>query len=231
MAGLVDSLDTVVAVLLTLFVFSFLLGDNALYRHPEHLFVGVAVGYALVIAFHSVLVPRLLVPLAAGLESQDWGHVALLLVGLLLGLLLLLKPFRSLAWWGNVSVALLLGVGAALAIGGALLGTLIPQVVASGDVPRYAADYGPALGLLSGIIVVVGTIGVVLHLSFGRGREGRLAAVRDALVRSWGGLGRWFILVAFAAILATTFLSRLSLLVGRVQFLLDSVQGLLGGQG
>ena len=124
-----------------------------------------------------------------------------------------------------------LGVGAALAIGGALLGTLIPQVVASGDVPRYAADYGPALGLLSGIIVVVGTIGVVLHLSFGRGREGRLAAVRDALVRSWGGLGRWFILVAFAAILATTFLSRLSLLVGRVQFLLDSVQGLLGGQG
>jgi hypothetical protein len=49
------------------------------------------------------------------------------------------------------------------------------------------------------------------------------------LVQVWGGLGRWFILVAFGAILATTFMSRLSLLVGRVQFLLDSVRGLVGG--
>jgi len=231
MAGLIDSLDTVVAVLLTLFVFSFLLGDNALYRLAEHLFVGVAIGYAVVIAFHSVLVPRLLLPLAQGVVDQSWGQASLALVGLVFGLLLLLKPLRSLSWWGNLSIALLLGVGAALAIGGALLGTLIPQVAATGDMPRYAALYGPGLGLFSGIVVVVGTIGVVLHLNFGRGREGRLSALRDAVVQSWGGLGRWFVLVAFAAILATTFLSRLSLLVGRVQFLLDSVQGFLGGQG
>jgi len=231
MASLIDSLDTVVAVLLTLFVFSFLLGDNALYRLAEHLFVGVAIGYAAVIAFHSVLAPRLFLPLAVGLQSQNWEGVSLSLIGLLLGLLLLLKPVRSLSWWGNFSVALLLGVGAALAIGGALLGTLIPQVAATGDIPRYTAVYGPALGLLSGIVVLVGTIGVMLHMTFGRGGEGRLSALRDAVVHWWGGLGRWFILVAFAAILATTFLSRLSLLIGRVQFLLDSIQGLLGGQG
>jgi hypothetical protein len=231
MAGLMDSLDTVVAVLLTLFVFSFLLGDNALYRLAEHLFVGVAVGYALVIAFHSVLVPRLIMPLVEGLQGQGEAPVYLSLIGLLFGLLLLLKPVRSLSWWGNFSVALLLGVGAALAIGGALLGTLIPQVAATGDVSRYTAAYGPALGLVSGLLLVVGTIGVVLLMTFGRGGEGRLPAVRDAVVRWWGGLGRWFVLVAFAALLATTFLSRLSLLVGRVLFLLNSVQGLLGGQG
>ena len=74
MAGVIDSLDTVVAVLLTLFVFSFLLGDNALYRLAEHLFVGVAIGYAVVIAFHSVLVPRLITPLAEGLETQNWAR-------------------------------------------------------------------------------------------------------------------------------------------------------------
>lgn len=231
MAGLIDSLDTVVAVLLTLFVFSFLLGDNVLYRLAEHLFVGIAIGYAAVIAFHSVLAPRLLLPLVEGLEGPSWGPLSLSLIALLFGLFLLLKPVRSLSWWGNLSVALLLGVGAALAIGGALLGTLIPQVAATGDVPRYTTAYGPGLGLFSGIVVVVGTIGVVLHMTFGRGREGRLSALRDAVVQSWGGLGRWFVLIAFAAILATTFLSRLSLLVGRVQFLLDSVQGLLGSQG
>jgi hypothetical protein len=49
------------------------------------------------------------------------------------------------------------------------------------------------------------------------------------VVQVWGGLGRWFIVIAFGAILATTFTSRLSLLVGRIQFLLDSVLGLFGG--
>jgi len=132
MAGLIDSLDTVVAVLLTLFVFSFLLGDNVLYRLAEHLFVGVAIGYAVVIAFHSVLVPRLITPLAEGLEAQNWAEVMLALIALVFGLLLLLKPLRSLSWWGNLSIALLLGIGAALAIGGALLGTLVPQVAATG---------------------------------------------------------------------------------------------------
>jgi len=48
-------------------------------------------------------------------------------------------------------------------------------------------------------------------------------------VRGGGGLGRWFIFVAFGAILATTFMSRLSLLAGRIQFLLESVRTLVGG--
>ena len=43
-----DAAGTWVAVILTLFVFSYLLGDNALYRLAEHIFVGVAVGYAAV---------------------------------------------------------------------------------------------------------------------------------------------------------------------------------------
>jgi hypothetical protein len=148
---------------------------------------------------------------------------------MVLGLLLLLRPVKPLSWLGSFSLAILLGVGAALAIGGALLGTLIPQVDATAEVTHYVARYGPRLGLFSGIIVLVGTIGVLVHFHFGAAREGRLASIRDGVVRVWGGLGRWFVFVAFAAILATTFMSRLSLLVGRIQFLMDSVRGLVGG--
>ena len=43
------------------------------------------------------------------------------LIPLGLGLFLLTKPTTSLSWLGSLSVAFLLGVGAALAIGGALL--------------------------------------------------------------------------------------------------------------
>jgi hypothetical protein len=124
-----------------------------------------------------------------------------------------------------------LGVGAALSIGGALMGTLLPQANATADLNRYVARYGPGLGLFSGIVVLAGTTGVLLHFYFGAGEEGRLASFRNRLVKIWGGLGRWFILIAFGAILATTFVSRLSLLTGRIEFLLDSLRGLIGGLG
>jgi hypothetical protein len=42
--SLLDTVGTIVAIVLTLFVFSYLLGDNILYRLAEHIFVGVAVG-------------------------------------------------------------------------------------------------------------------------------------------------------------------------------------------
>jgi hypothetical protein len=228
-AGVLDGAGIWVAVILTLFVFSYLLGDNVLYRLAEHIFVGVAVGYAVVVVFHAVLASKLLVPLVEAMGRRDWGAFLLLITSLVLGLLLLTKPFKAISWLGSLSVAVLLGVGAALAIGGALLGTLVPQVDATADLTHYVTRYGPRLGLFSGIVVLVGTIGVLLYFHFGASREGRLTRFRDGIVRIWGGFGRWFIFVAFAAILATTFMSRLSLLVGRIQFLLDSVRGLVGG--
>lgn len=227
--NLLELAGTLVAVVLTLCVFSYLLGDNVLYRLAEHIFVGVAVGYAVVVAFHAVLAAKLLIPLSKALGEGDSNQVLFLAIPLVLGLLLLTKPFKSISWLGSLSVAFLLGVGAALAISGALLGTLLPQADATADLVNYVEDYGPGLGLFSGIVALVGTIGVLLHFYFSAGQEGRLAGLRAGLVRVWGGLGRWFVLVAFGAILATTFVSRLSLLAGRVQFLLDSVRGLLGG--
>ncbi len=220
---LLDTAGMAVAAILTLFVFSYLLGDNVLYRLAEHIFVGLAVGYAVVVVFHNVLAAKLLTPAAEAFGQKEWSQLLLSLVPLVLGLLLLTKPSRALSWLGSISVALLLGVGAALAISGALLGTLLPQIDATADVMRL----GPGLGLFSGLVILAGTTGVLLHFHFGAGREGRMARLRDRLVQIWGGLGRWFILIAFGAIFATTFMSRLSLLVGRIQFLLDSVRELL----
>ena len=148
-ASLLDTAGTVIAIILTLFVFSYLLGDNVLYRLAEHLFVGTAVGYAAVVAFHSVIAPKLISPLTGALTDGDWNRVLLLAISLAFGLFLLTKPSKRLSWLGNFSVALLLGVGAALAIGGALLGTLIPQVDATAEVMRYTDRYGPGLGLFS----------------------------------------------------------------------------------
>ncbi|HSJ59364.1 MAG TPA: hypothetical protein VLC95_19420 [Anaerolineae bacterium] len=225
---LLESAGTIVALILSLFVFSYLLGDNILYRIAQSLFVGVAVGYAAVVAFHNVLAPKLLTPFVTSVELGDWARVLLLGIALILGLLLLTHPVRSLSWLGSVSVAFLLGVGAALAIGGALLGTLLPQASAAADVAGPIDRYGPGLGLFSSIVLFVGTLGVLVYFQFTSGRGVRGGGPFHTLVRVWGGLGRWFILVAFAAILATTFMSRLSILADRIQFFWDSLAGLGG---
>ncbi len=227
--SLVELTGTLVAAILTLFVFSYLLGDNVLYRFAEHLFVGATVGYVTVVTFHTILSAKLLMPLADALNEGNSAQVLLLSISLLMGLLLLTKPSKTLSWLGNLSVAVLIGVGAALAIGGAIMGTLLPQADAAANVNHYVTRYGSGLGIFSGIVVLLGTIGVLIHFNFGSGEGGPVARLRSGLVKTWGALGRWFILIAFAAILATTFLSRLSFLAGRIQFLIDSARGYLGG--
>jgi hypothetical protein len=231
-AYLLDAAGTVVAVVLTLAVFSYLIGDNALFRLAEHIFVGASVGYAAVVVFHGVLVPKLLAPLIEALRSGNWWQLPWLLIPLVLGLLLLTRSSRRLpflSWLGGFSIAVLLGVGAALAISGALLGTLLPQSEATADISYYVPRYGYFLGFTSGLVVLVGATGALLHFTFSAGGEGLLARLRNLVVGTWGGLGRWFIVIAFGALLATTFMSRLALLASRIEFLMLSLSALLGG--
>jgi hypothetical protein len=109
------------------------------------------------------------------------------------------------------------------------LGTLLPQAAATTDLSHYISRYGQVGGWTSGILVFVGATGSLLHFHFGVGRTRPLTRLRAVVVRTWGGLGWAFILIAFGAILATTFMARLSLLISRVDFLIESLGSLLGG--
>lgn len=231
-AFLPELAGTWVAVILTLVVFSYLLGDNVLFRLAEHIFVGVASGYVAVVVFHNVLIAKLLEPMLAAVADGNWMSLTWLAIPLALGLFLFTKSTRRLAsasWLGSLSVAVLLGVGAALAIRGALLGTLLPQAAATANVTHFIGRYGRLGAWTSGILVLVGATGSLLHFHFAAGRGRPLAKIRALVVQVWGGLGRWFIFIAFGAILVTTFMARLSLLISRVDFLIDSLGSLWGG--
>ncbi|MCX7791581.1 MAG: hypothetical protein N2378_13150, partial [Chloroflexaceae bacterium] len=127
-----DALTTLsvglIAVVLTLLVFSRLLGDNPAFRAVQYLFVGASLGYAFVVVYHQVLRPEALTllgsvtdPLLFGLRLAPW----------LLGLLLLTRLTRrqTVSWLANIPLALLFGVAMALAVGGALAGTIVPQLL------------------------------------------------------------------------------------------------------
>ena len=55
--GLVDIIGAIIAFVLTLLVFSYMIGDNVAFRLGVHIFIGVSAGYTGGVVFHSVLRP------------------------------------------------------------------------------------------------------------------------------------------------------------------------------
>ncbi len=200
-----DLIGVWTGAILTLLVFSYLLGDTPLFRIAQAIFVGVAVGYAATIAIQVVLIERLALPLLQN-SLGNWH----LFIPLVLGLLLFAKLRAQWAPLGNLPIAFLFGVGSALAIGGALSGALLPQLGAT-VVP---------LTTLDNLLLVVGTLGAFLSFRFVTLPQRPAGRVIEAAARGWGYVGRWFVLVAFGAIFAATAVSRVSILINRVYFLL-----------
>ncbi|MBI5030546.1 MAG: hypothetical protein HZB51_08460 [Chloroflexi bacterium] len=215
MPDVLDLLGVWIGVLLTLLVFSYLLHDSPLFRIAQAIFVGVTVGYAATVALRAILVTRLFVPLLNEIEFY-WP----LIIPFILGLLLFTKWRAAWASVGNIPIAFLFGVGSALAIGGALTGTLWPQMQAT------MVSLSPSLGLetiINNLLLVIGTIGAFLSFRFILPTSNR-APLRalDVAARGWSFIGRWFIFFAFGAIFADTAVSRVSILVSRFYYVLQA---------
>jgi hypothetical protein len=226
-------LGTLVALVLTLMVYCYLGKDipflYAIYRLAAYVFVGVALGYGAVMAWHGVLAPRLLLRLGSG----EWVY----LVPLVLCLLLVFRVSRAVGGVSNLTIAFLFGVGAALAVGGALVGTLVPQIQATAQPlnPAYYEVQAHASGTVSinyaieAFLVVIGTISTLLSFQF-TARRGvqRFAGTRGPTLQVIAGVGRVFILSTLGALFALAAISRMSLLVDRVRFLIEAILSTLG---
>jgi hypothetical protein len=142
-------------------------------------------------------------------------------VPLVLGILLLFKGFPRQAYAGNFSVAYLVGVGTAVALSGALLGTLVPQIGATGRALSPASLASSRGGLLDGLLIVVGTTCTLMASAFvARKRQG-LAGAWAQIVRLAAGVGRIFIIFALGVAFAGALTASLSIFIGRIQYLID----------
>ena len=211
------TLGVITAAILTLMVFSYIFGDNFLFKLATHIFVGVAVGYAMIVVWHEVF---------AKLGPDDLLQAT---PALLLCLLLIpkMQPRQSALTnvLGSLALALMLGVGAALAIGGALYGTLLPQIISTATISLNPDHYqtGPEseglVGWLNNIIIVLGTIGTFFYFTFAVRATGPLGGIREGIVRFWAGMGRLMIIFTLGALFANTVGARVALLISRLQFL------------
>ena len=222
--GLADLIGVILGFFFTLLVFSYIFGDNPLFRITIHIFIGVAAGYAGMVAIYNVLIPRLLIPLL----SQDRGEQLLTLVPLLLGLLLLTKLFPRFARIGNFSMAYLVGVGAAAAIGGAVLGTLFPQTSASINLfdLQAAREAGTNAGIqfINGGIILLGTLSTLAYFHFGTRSQSDQPIQRQPWIEWVSKIGGFFIAVAFGVLFAGVYAAALAALVERLFFLVDFIR-------
>lgn len=207
-----------VAVVLTLLVFSRLLGDNPAYKVAQYLFVGVSLGYAFVVVYHQVLRPSALGVFGV---AGDPAGLSVRLAPWLLGLLLLtrLTGRQTLSWLANIPLALLFGVGTALAVGGALLGTMLPQLL---DTARPVG--GDPLQAVGAVLLVLGVVLTLCYFYFTVPREtagGRVVALGASI-------GRWLLVVAFGFFFAGGLLTYLTALNARLEFIVNWLRAPLG---
>lgn len=210
---------TLFATLLTLAVFSRVWQSNGAFRLAERLVLGLAAGYIAAVALRSVLAPGLLRPLLNDPTGNLWLWVVLLSV-VLLALRFSHRP--RLAAVGLIPAALLAGSIAALAVAGAVRGTLIPQVLAVGQF-RYLPAPAVAANALATVLAVLITISVLLYFQQRRqqptGPEGSTGHLWARSLVGLGKLGYLAVMLAFGALLASTAGARLTLLIDRVQYL------------
>ncbi len=200
---------TWLSALLTLFIFSFLYGDNPLYRFAEHLYVGVSVGYTIAITWHNFFYPDLIVPLFKE------GKV-IYIIPLLLGVLYLSIFFPKVSWLMRIPMGFVLGYGSGVAIPAILQANVIKQIQGSLLTPAILQRTDL---LLWGIISLIGVISTIIYFFFSWEQRGA--------IKSIAGLGIIFLMVGFGASFGYTVMARVSLLLGRVQFLLRDWLGVI----
>jgi len=215
-----------VAVVVTILIFSYTFGDNPLYKLIIHIFIGTAAGYAGAIALRDVLIPQLM-------------HMSITqaIIPIILVLLLLLKVSPRTAQLGNISSALLLGVGAAIAIQGAIQGTLIPFISSSSTIfspteIQTALENNQTdtiiLLILQGSVILIGIITTLTYFHFTARKSAAHSAIRPQIISALAKVGRGFIAITFGVIFAGIYSAALTALVERIDFLVNTVNIILG---
>ncbi|MQC27274.1 MAG: hypothetical protein DWG76_07485 [Chloroflexi bacterium] len=227
----------VVAAILTLITLSYIIEDHALFRLVLHLFVGVAAGYAGAVAIEEILIPQFILPLQGQLIGVPQIGAFDLIMRTGLTLLLLTKLWPRTAVLGNPVSAMLVGIGAALAIGGAVQGTILPQVAASSavfdldsfDLALQGGYYAEGTAIiLQGLITLLATIGTLAYFHFGARSRGNLPPERAIFVDVLAWIGRVFIPITLAVLFSGVLLAALTALIERLDFLINVAAYFLG---
>lgn len=197
-----------IAALLTLGIFSFLYKDNPFYKFCESLFVGVSAGYWFVTTFWQVFMPKLADNLVAGRFYY--------IIGAIFGVMMLLRLLPKIGWISRWSLALVVGTTAGLYFTRYLVSNGMVQVQNT-IIPLYIK--GNPAQTIGNLVIVIGTFTGLIYFFFSKEHKGAFGGLAK--------LGIWFLMLSFGASFGYTVMSRMSLLIGRLDYLLGTWLGLI----
>jgi hypothetical protein len=212
-------IGTWLAALLTIGILTFLYRDNVVYKVTEAIFVGVSAGYWFITLFWDNIYRKFIVVGVLGTEDNDPDH--LLWGGVILGVMMLFRLSRNAGWIARWPLAFIVGAVAGLYMMLYFTSNLMIQVskTVEGVIWSIAPQYVPeipleptALDVLGNLIIAIGVFCGLCYFYFSKEHKGAFGAAAK--------VGIWFIMITFGASFGYTVMSRMSLLIGRIDFLL-----------
>nr|MDK2851565.1 hypothetical protein [Candidatus Cloacimonadota bacterium] len=193
-----------VAAFFTLCIFSFLYKDNPFYKFAEQVFVGLSAAYWLVYIIYSIMIPNLFAKL-----SSDFSGNLILLIPAALGVMMLMRIHPKTEWISRYPISIMIGTTAGISMLRYMKSDILQQVTATMINP-FASGSVPVI--IGNLLLIIGTICGVYFFYFSKKQEG---------ISKWPSkVGIWFLMVSFGATFGYTVMARISLLIGRLEFLL-----------
>jgi len=201
-----------VAAILTLAIFSLLYRDNPFYRAAEHLLVGVSAGYYVVNYFYASVLRKFVVPVFR--QGDLW-----LLPGGILGLLVLLRLSRRVEWLSRYAIAFYVAAWSGYLIPAIVKERILVQI--EGTLPPAPWTVAPG-ALIGALVLLAGVVSILVYFYFSAPHTGVLGRVSQ--------VGITFLMIGFGASFGYTVMGRVSLLIGRFQFLFQDVPAAVLGR-
>ncbi|MBE0686457.1 MAG: hypothetical protein IH585_10695 [Anaerolineaceae bacterium] len=209
--------------ILTIMVLSYILGDNPLFRIATYLFIGVASAYVFVLIFYQVLIPKLIMPLFTG----DINQRIIQIIPITLSALLFFKLSKRTSSVGNISLAFLVGSGAAIIITSAFSGTLLPMIdIITEPFTLNSLNFQKLIG---GIILLLGAISSLLYFQFSTIEASDNLSIFSRFMQYSKKVGTIFIGITLGSIFAGVIISSVLALIERLNFIITFIFSLMSG--
>lgn len=212
-----DFLWTIISLILTLMIFSYVIGDNFLFRIATYIFVGVSSAYVAILLLESIIIPKLLLPIVSG----NFNNILYSIVPLLLSMLLIFKLFPKTNRLGTIPMAIIVGAGVGVMLTGSILGTLIPQTVATFSFTNTS--------WFTGLILLFGTVTTLLYFQFTTKTQILTDEPKKNVLMILKQIGGGFVAIALGSIFAGIILSATLALISRFTFIMQFITSVLNG--
>ncbi|MCL2497072.1 MAG: hypothetical protein FWF06_00480 [Symbiobacteriaceae bacterium] len=215
--GLIDALapfSNIVGAILTIGIFSILWNENPYYRVCEHIYVGATAAYSIVITWANTIRPAIERDM---IEMGMWWQI----IAIVLGCMIYFQPFPNYRWISRFPMALWIGFNAGFS--GLTMRTVMPLLnnIRATMLPLVVFSDG-SLDLqrsFSNIIFVLAVTMTLLYFFFSIEKLADTPMVLN--------VARWVMMVSFGVGFGNTVMGRITLVLGRFQFLFRDWLGIL----